>query len=85
MVNEPLMRQFRSLRFYQPLTIHPAKVCLAATAGRSGCMAITDFPPLSMLRTKMEWHQERQRVRAEYVANADIANYQARDLTLTEN
>lgn len=48
-------------------------------------MAITDFPPSSMLRTKMEWHQERQRVRAEYVANADIANYLTRDLTLTEN
>lgn len=48
-------------------------------------MAITDFPPLLMLRTKMVWHQERQRVRAEYVANADIANYQAHDLTLTEN
>ena len=34
-------------------------------------MAITDIPILSMLRTRMEWAQERQRVLAENVANAD--------------
>jgi flagellar basal-body rod protein FlgB len=28
----------------------------------------------------MEWHQERQRVLAENVANADTSNYQAKDL-----
>src|SRR6185312_13349480 len=43
-------------------------------------MAITDLPILSMLRTRMEWHQERQRVLAENVANADTPNYRARDL-----
>jgi flagellar basal-body rod protein FlgB len=43
-------------------------------------MAISDIPILSMLRTRMEWHQERQRVLAENVANADTPNYQARDL-----
>ena len=35
-------------------------------------MAITDLPILSMLRTRMQWHQERQRVLAENVANADM-------------
>ncbi len=30
-------------------------------------MAINDLPTLSILRTKMEWHQERQRVLAENV------------------
>jgi flagellar basal-body rod protein FlgB len=43
-------------------------------------MAITDIPILSMLRQRMEWHQERQRVLAENVANADTPNYHARDL-----
>jgi flagellar basal-body rod protein FlgB len=43
-------------------------------------MAITDIPIFSMLRTKMEYAQERQRVLAENVANADTPNYRARDL-----
>jgi flagellar basal-body rod protein FlgB len=43
-------------------------------------MSISDLPILSMLRTRMEWHQERQRVLAENVANADTPKYQARDL-----
>ena len=43
-------------------------------------MPITDIPILSLLRTRMEWHQERQRVLAENVANADTPNYRARDL-----
>jgi|SRR5579884_2788277 flagellar basal-body rod protein FlgB len=43
-------------------------------------MPISDLPILSMLRTRMEWHQERQRVLAENVANADTPNYRARDL-----
>lgn len=43
-------------------------------------MGITDIPILSMLRTRMEWHQERQRVLAENVANADTPNYHPRDL-----
>jgi flagellar basal-body rod protein FlgB len=33
-----------------------------------------------MLRTRMQWHQERQRVLAENVANADTPGYRARDL-----
>jgi flagellar basal-body rod protein FlgB len=43
-------------------------------------MPITDIPILSMLRTRMEWHQARQRVLAENVANADTPNYRPRDL-----
>ncbi len=43
-------------------------------------MAISDIPIFSMLRTRMQWHQERQRVLAENVANADTPNYRARDL-----
>ena len=43
-------------------------------------MAITDIPILSMLRTRLQWSQARQRVLAENVANADTPNYRARDL-----
>jgi flagellar basal-body rod protein FlgB len=43
-------------------------------------MAIGDIPILSMLRTRLDWSQERQRVLAENVANADTPNYQTRDL-----
>jgi flagellar basal-body rod protein FlgB len=44
-------------------------------------MAISDFPILSMLRTRMHWHQERQRLLAENVSNADTPNFRPRDLT----
>jgi flagellar basal-body rod protein FlgB len=43
-------------------------------------MPISDIPILSMLRTRMQWHQERQHVLAENVANADTPNFRARDL-----
>ena len=43
-------------------------------------MAITDIPILSMLRTRLQWSQERQRVLAENVANADTPRYRAHDL-----
>lgn len=43
-------------------------------------MAITDMPVLTALRTKMQWHQERQRVLAENVANSDTPNFRPRDL-----
>lgn len=43
-------------------------------------MPITDIPILAMLRERMEWHQERQRVLAENIANADTPNYRPRDL-----
>ena len=43
-------------------------------------MAIDDLPILSALRTRMQWHQERQRVLAENVANSDTPNFKPRDL-----
>jgi flagellar basal-body rod protein FlgB len=44
-------------------------------------MPITDIPILSMLRTRMQWHQERQSVLAENVANADTPGYRPLDLS----
>ena len=43
-------------------------------------MAITDLPLFSMLRTRMQWHKERQRLLAQNVANADTRNYRPQDL-----
>ena len=43
-------------------------------------MAINDLPILSALRTKMQWHQERQRVLAENISNSDTPNFRPRDL-----
>ena len=43
-------------------------------------MPISDIPILTMLCTRMQWHQERQRVLSENVANADTPYYRARDL-----
>ena len=41
-------------------------------------MAITDLPMLAALRTKMQWHQERQRVLAENISNSDTPNFKPR-------
>jgi flagellar basal-body rod protein FlgB len=38
-------------------------------------MAIADIPILAMLRTRMQWQQQRQQVLAQNVANADTPNY----------
>ena len=43
-------------------------------------MPISDIPIFSMLRTKMQWHQERQRLLAENVANAETPGFRPRDL-----
>jgi flagellar basal-body rod protein FlgB len=41
---------------------------------------IGDLPILSVLRTRMEWVQARQKVLAENVANADTPGYRPHDL-----
>jgi flagellar basal-body rod protein FlgB len=43
-------------------------------------MPISDLSSLSILRTKMQWHQERQRVLAENVSNSNMPNFKPRDL-----
>jgi flagellar basal-body rod protein FlgB len=44
-------------------------------------MPISDIPLFSMLRTRMQWAQERQNVLSENVANADTPKFRPRDLT----
>lgn len=43
-------------------------------------MAITDIPMFSMLRDRLSYLDDRQKVIAENVANADTPDYTARDL-----
>ena len=43
-------------------------------------LSMTDLPLLAALKVKMKWHQGRQQVLAENVANADTPNFRARDL-----
>jgi flagellar basal-body rod protein FlgB len=43
-------------------------------------MAITELPIFSMLKNRMHWHQERQRVLSENVANADTPRFRPHDL-----
>jgi flagellar basal-body rod protein FlgB len=43
-------------------------------------MAMTDLPLVSALRAKLQWHQSRQKVLAENVANANTPGFQPRDL-----
>lgn len=45
-------------------------------------MPITDIPIFSMLRIKMEWHQERQKLLAENIANSDTPGFKPRDLDM---
>lgn len=47
-------------------------------------MTITDLPIMNMLRTRMQWHQERQRLLAENIANADTPDFKPRDLAPPE-
>jgi flagellar basal-body rod protein FlgB len=44
-------------------------------------MGFGDLPILSMLKSRMLWQQDRQRVLAENVSNADTPGYRARDLS----
>jgi flagellar basal-body rod protein FlgB len=43
-------------------------------------MAVTDLPLVAMLKTRLHWHQTRQKVLAENVANADTPRFQPKDL-----
>jgi flagellar basal-body rod protein FlgB len=43
-------------------------------------MPVSGLPILGMLRTRMQWHQERQRLLAENISNADTPNFKPSDL-----
>jgi flagellar basal-body rod protein FlgB len=41
---------------------------------------VSDLPLIAMLKTRMHWHQTRQKVLAENVSNADTPGFAPRDL-----
>ena len=43
-------------------------------------MPISEIPIFSMLRTRMQWHQERQQLLSENVSNANTPDFRPRDL-----
>jgi len=43
-------------------------------------MAFSDIPILSALKSKLKWHQARQGVLAQNIANANTPNYKPQDL-----
>ena len=47
-------------------------------------MPLYDIPIFSMLRTRMQWHQERQQVLANNLANADMPKFRPHDLAQPE-
>jgi flagellar basal-body rod protein FlgB len=52
--------------------------------GISQVMSVTDLPILGLLRTRMQWHQTRQKLLSENVANADLPGFKPRDLANPE-
>src|SRR6266566_7871475 len=73
-----------AVNFNLLLTIHTANSAHlnGVMSGGEGAakMSINDLPVLSALRTKMQWHQERQRVLAENVSHANTPNFRPSDL-----
>lgn len=47
-------------------------------------VAIADLPLLGMLKTRMRWHQARQSVLADNIANADTPGFRPSDLKAME-
>ena len=43
-------------------------------------MSVADLPLFSVLKSRMRWLEERQKLLAENVANADTPRYRTRDL-----
>lgn len=43
-------------------------------------MSVTDIPVLSLIKDRLKWHEARQRVLAENIANADMPGFRPSDL-----
>jgi flagellar basal-body rod protein FlgB len=43
-------------------------------------VAVSDLPLVAMLKTRMHWHQTRQKLLAENVSNADTPRFKPKDL-----
>jgi flagellar basal-body rod protein FlgB len=58
----------------------PGKFCRVANKARRSLMLFGDLPLVGMLKQKMAWHEQRQGVLAQNIANADTPGYETRDL-----
>ena len=74
------------------LQVQTLNACLTITAAKRAelssraaeaefPMAITDLPVVSMLKARLHWHQARQKVLAENVANANTPGFKPSELT----
>jgi flagellar basal-body rod protein FlgB len=68
---------------YRLLTINPAKFAYRSASFIlvETPMPVSGLPILSMLKSRMQWHQERQRLLSENIANADTPNFRPTDLS----
>jgi flagellar basal-body rod protein FlgB len=51
-----------------------------ACSQQDSAVAVNDLPLVSMLKTRMHWHQTRQKLLAENVSNADTPGFKPKDL-----
>lgn len=65
-------------RFNRPLTISAANFAQLNLECRA--VSVAGLPLIDMLKTRMHWHQSRQKTLAENVANADTPGFKPRDV-----
>jgi flagellar basal-body rod protein FlgB len=58
----------------------PGKFCRAADTARRMRMLFGDLRLVGMLKQRMAWHEQRQGVLSQNIANADTPGYETRDL-----
>src|SRR5262245_28681563 len=62
----------------EPTRAFPSSVVRSRSSEHT--MPISQIPIFAMLRTRMQWHQERQQLLAENVAHANTPKFKPRDL-----
>jgi flagellar basal-body rod protein FlgB len=58
----------------------PGKFCRVASLPPENHMLFGDLPLVGMLKQRMSWHEQRQGVLSQNIANADTPGYKTRDL-----
>jgi flagellar basal-body rod protein FlgB len=72
------MRQAKSAGSHTDAGAEPKRA--GPKTGLEHKMAISDIPILAMLRTRLQWQQQRQQVLSQNVANSDTPNFRPMDL-----
>jgi flagellar basal-body rod protein FlgB len=58
----------------------PAAISAQPNAGESQAVSVTDLPLVSMLKSRLQWYETRQKVLASNVSNANTPGFQPKDL-----